>query len=294
MSNRCCALVLSLILAAACLPLAAQTYSLQAFSLPYAPQSDIYATGINNRGAVVGYFRSPKQLFRGFKRNADGVFEPPIDDPNSVRGTFPAGINDSGLIVGYYDLGLNLGTSGFLLSQVTFTDFSHGFYTRILGVNNLGDFVGSYLVDQFSPSHGFVSKNGIVSDIDVPAAGATFAQGIAADGTIVGAFTHLWYHGFLRGPAGQYKTFRIASKKYTYAYGINNAVHKIVGAFGKGHGFVYDYITGVVTKVDWPDPYTKKTVVTGINSHGVIVGYVVVHDAQGHQLPTFSFIGTPQ
>ncbi len=51
-------------------------------------------------------FPAPNQHFRGFKRNADGVFEPPIDDPNGLSAinyqTYVTGINDSGVIVGYY------------------------------------------------------------------------------------------------------------------------------------------------------------------------------------------------
>lgn len=56
MSNRWKVLVLNLIVAASCLSLSAQTYTLQAIPVPYAPNSNSRALGINNRGAVVGYF----------------------------------------------------------------------------------------------------------------------------------------------------------------------------------------------------------------------------------------------
>src|SRR5271169_769367 len=150
MPNRCKSLVLALALMAGCLPVAAQTYTLQAFSLPYAPQSRTFATGINNRGAVVGYFYSPRSETRGFKRNADGVFEPPFDDPNARSQTYPLGINDSGVIVGYY-IDANYSYIGFLRDQGIFTDFSvktgprDGTY--INGINNKGDFVGQTVGD---------------------------------------------------------------------------------------------------------------------------------------------------
>ena len=55
MLRRFVNLALRLILAAGCLPLAAQTYTLQALSVPYAPNHPTHALGINNRGAVVGF-----------------------------------------------------------------------------------------------------------------------------------------------------------------------------------------------------------------------------------------------
>lgn len=171
MSNRCPALVLSFILASACLPLAAQTYTFQALSLPYAPQSNTYAMGINNRGAVVGYFYGPRFKFRGFKRNADGVFEPPIDDPNALSAIYPQtyvqGINDSGVLVGYYINSNRHAYVGFLRDQGVFTDFSvttgPGDGTYIYGINNKGDFVGqSVSVDG---QLGFVDSGGVLRSV---------------------------------------------------------------------------------------------------------------------------------
>jgi probable HAF family extracellular repeat protein len=298
MSNHCKALLLSLILAFACLPLAAQTYTFQALSLPYAPQSDTFASGINNRGAVVGYFYSPNGKTQGFKRNADGVFELPFDDPNARSQTYPLGIDDSGVIVGYY-IDANYSYIGFLRDQGVFTDFSvktgPGEGTYIYGINNKGDFVGQSVgVDG---ELGFVDSGGVVSQFAVPGSDQTSANGIAADGTIVGNFAkNSMGFGFVRGPAGRYKTFKIPGTAVSMqASAINNAAHKIVGSYtanytGIWHGFVYDYITDVITTVDWPDPNTLYTIVTGINSHGVIVGWVNV---SGHTLE-FSFIGTPQ
>lgn len=290
MSNRGKSLVLTLILVSCCLPLAAQTYTLQTFSIPYAPGFSTYALGINNRGAIAGYFEhwlgGP---FRGFKRDANGVVERPIDDPNAgVPLTVPSGINDSGVIVGYYGANRNF-FGGFVLDHGVFTNLALGTSTLILGINNAGDFVG------FFDLHGFVRSNGVVSQIDYPGAVYTYCRGIAADSTIVGDFRAVNYksYGFIRGPAGQFKAFQI-SGKFTTANGVNNAVHKIVGSYGKGHGYVYDYITGLVTTVDWPDPNTHQTIVTGINSQGIIVGWAQIKDPQKGLQPPFSFIGTPQ
>ena len=50
----------------------------------------------------------------------------------------------------------------------------------------------------------------------------------------------------------------------------------------------------MITTVDYPAPNVRDTFVTGINSHGVIVGYAFSYDAHGSPLPVISFIGTPQ
>lgn len=309
MSNRCKALVLSLIFAACWVPLAAQTYTLQAFSVPYIQNGDTVPLAINNRGAVVGYVhylnsQTREPFTRGFKRDANGVFERPIDYPTTQTPmyTVATGINDSGVIVGYYKApNHNNNPSGFFLNNGTFTDYflsPPGKYTQILGINNRGDIVGNFPGVQGSGGHGFVSVNGMVTQFDYPGATRTIPGGIAADDTIVGLYYFPGTWGFIRGPAGQYAALQqIPGSRNSEAHGVNNAAHKIVGRYSDAqgnHGFVYDYITGVVTTVDWPDPNTFWTVVTGINSQGVIVGWAYLQDSLGNRLPTFGFIGTPQ
>lgn len=315
MSNRCCAFLLVLMLAAACLPLAAQTYSLQAFSYPHVPNTDTRAMGINDRGAVVGYFsyvtHNGSAALRGFKRDANGIFERPIDDitgPGTHYYTVPNGINDSGVVSGYYIEYLNGGSgfSGFLLSQGVFTDFSipPGIDTKVFGINNQGDFVGYH---GGSDGRYYVTVNGVSTPLDYPHSTIIEADGIAADGTIVGTFRRNYgtdhsFWGFLRGPAAKYKPFKIPGSFRTMAYGVSSATHQIVGYYtsspgtlGLGHGFVYDYISGTFTTVDWPPgPKIIQTVVTGINSQGTIVGYVLSHDPQTNAWSAISFIGTPQ
>jgi len=294
--------------------LAAQTYNLNAFSVPFVQNSDTYALGINNRGAIVGdifFVRQHPQLIyvqKGFKRDADGVFERPITDPNDVgHVTVAQAINDSGAIVGEYNSSSTSSDGpihGFLLSNGVFTDIdvTPGADTYVLGINNKGDFTG-YVGPTFNTlnTQGFVSSGGQVTIFDVPGtSNQTTANGIAEDGTIVGGvyLQNRKYHvGFIRGPHGNFKLFQIPNSAYTYPLAINNAVHKIVGYYsdlGAGgtcclsHGFVYDYLTGDSTTVDWPQPAGIYTYINGINSHGEIVGV-----ADGGNLNPVSFIGTP-
>jgi len=297
-----------LILAAACLPLAAQTYTFQAFSYPYFSNVYTRPMGINNRGAVVGVIihvsRPPCAsgfIFSGFKRHADGVFEKPIADPTVTSGgdcyLVATGINKYGEIIGTY-VDNNTGNySGFLINNGVLSSYlvpgsSNSF---IYGINGNGDFVGES--DLRPPA--FVNRNGVVSHFKYPGAGTTVPNAIAADGTIVGYFAIFGhpFQAFLRGPAGQFAPLKVPGAHASVAYGVNNAAHQIVGMYDDRihtRGFVYDYTTGVYATVEYPDPNIAYTIITGVNSHGVIVGYASVRDAQGNLLPEFGFIGTPQ
>lgn len=306
MSNRCSTLVLCLVLVAVGLPLAAQTYTFQAFSYPYFPNVNTMPMGINNRGAVVGlinYTGAPPCSSgnnRGFKRRADGVFEKPIDDPNLTSGgtcyLSANGINQSGEISGSYYDNNRKGYSGFLINNGVFSSYliPGSTVTSISGINGNGDFVGTSNVAPYA----FVNMNGVVSHFKYPGASSTTPVGISADGTIVGYFgIHGHHQAFLRGSAGQFAPLKVPGAHSSYAYGVNNEAHQIVGVYYDGvrnRGFVYDYTTGVYTTVEYPDPNIQATVITGVNSQGVIVGWAAVNDAQGHRLPYFGFIGTPQ
>lgn len=292
MSKQFTALVLGLILAAICLPLAAQTYSLQSFN--YTNTSYMEAHGINNRGAVVGFVRysdptSGKSSDLGFKRDANGVLERPFA---ASRSTYAYGITDHGVIAGFRSTGPSSWT-GFLLYQGVFTDYSaqSGWTTLIYGINNRGDFVG--VARNGQSSYGFINSNGVATKIQCPPNYSTYLiepRGIAADGTVVGfCYAQGDVVGFIRGPAGRYKIIRINGSQNTRVLGINSLAHKIVGGYygytSGSHGFVYDYITDTTTTVDWRPLNTQ---VTGINSEGVIVG------SAWASRYGIAFIGTPQ
>lgn len=108
---------------------------------------------------------------RGFKRNADGVFERPIDDPNAQPPVFTiaTGINDSGVVSGYYS-NYSVGNyPGFLRHNGVFTDYSvpSSKDTNILGLNNKGDIVGLF-TDANGSWYGFATINGVVSIAQYP------------------------------------------------------------------------------------------------------------------------------
>jgi hypothetical protein len=308
MSNRCCALVLSLIVAACCVPLAAQTYTFQTFSIPN-QSLDPDDLSINNRGAVVGSYYNPTDgKGYGFKRHANGVIELGIDDTTPNLATRPTAINNSGDIYGYF-----YGTDGFRHGFVrkggengifTTIDVPPGPSTEIFGANNRGDFVG-LIEGNNGPPISFASIAGVVT-LFQPLGSGGQPNGIAADGSIVGFTTpQNGTAGFLMGPKGNSFGFEVenSSRGSTVATGINNVAGKIVGYYrdlqDNLHGFVYDYradlaaldntsqntfLTVHVQTVDYPG--SVSTWISDINSKGQIVGMA---DAPSF----FTFIGTP-
>jgi cell envelope opacity-associated protein A len=62
---------------------------------------------LNDWGSITGIYLDANNVYHGFLRTPDGkftTFEAPGADrtPGSLNGTFPYGINDQGVITGYY------------------------------------------------------------------------------------------------------------------------------------------------------------------------------------------------
>jgi hypothetical protein len=128
------------------------------------------AKGINDYGDIVGSYGDdtgrPGFLYSG------GIFTP-INVPGVVDGcwTVPMGINNSGAIVGTYNLPGAPGTHrGFLYVGGNFIqiDVPGADGTDVNGINDFGDIVGAYY--DAVGSHAFLYSGGIFTTIDVPGA----------------------------------------------------------------------------------------------------------------------------
>ena len=99
------------------------------------------ATGINNRGDIVGTFFEPN-TFRAFLEN-NNVFE--IFDVPGQGDSEPEATSNSGDIVGSYN-DINLVTHGVLRTRGTFltVDFPGSDLSFATGINTAGKIVGSY------------------------------------------------------------------------------------------------------------------------------------------------------
>src|ERR1700745_2998536 len=101
---------------------------------------------INERGDIVGEFIDSSGVTRGFVRFSDGSFSEPIVDPNDTVGfTEGRGINNPRTVCGDYATS-DGNLHGFFLSGGTFTEYNipNALSTAVLGINNPGDFAGTF------------------------------------------------------------------------------------------------------------------------------------------------------
>jgi probable HAF family extracellular repeat protein len=112
--------------------------------------------------------------------------------------------------------------------------------TMALGINNLGQIVGTYLDDL--GQHGFLDHHGTFTAIDVPRGQSTIAEGINDKGQIVGFYSQNGSHGFVYDH-GTFTTIdEPQSNMSMLAIGINNE-GQIVGWYSDlsaSHGFLDD------------------------------------------------------
>jgi hypothetical protein len=159
------------------------------------------ASGIDNRGRIVGAYADPEGRGHGFVRDKgrgarrdEGVFTT-IDVPGARGATVAQAINDRGHIVGFYNPSeATASKRGFLLDDGEFITIDHpdatfeldGGGTGVFGLNDHGQIVGQY---SDSGCHGFLLDGDTFTTIDDPdALFATGAADINERGQIVGFY----------------------------------------------------------------------------------------------------------
>jgi uncharacterized membrane protein len=200
-----------------------------------------------------------------------------LDDPNANHGTFAAGINDAGAVVGHYVTGFV--NQGFLYQGGQFTTVQvDGGNATPTSINDAGTIAGFYA--DSAGLHGFtLTSGGNLTTIDDPnAVHGTEATGINNKGDVVGfyydsAFTA---HGFslINGMFStiDYTGAGTGPGAGTFAQGINDAdriVGGVIGGSSGNVGFTYDGTS--FTKLTVPGSST--TFGAGINDAGALVGY---------------------
>jgi hypothetical protein len=206
-SSPVLALVFALFLA---LPALATTYTYTPIKYPGVFTYN-YATGINDSGAIVGYYGWPEDE-SGFLKVGDTYTS--FNYPDAIY-TQPYSINNSGQIVGFYQDPLTFARHGFLKVGDTYTT------------------IGLADVYAFNGAHGI--------SINYPGADITVATGINDSGDIVG-----WYgdasghHGFLK-VGGTYTSFDYPGDSIMYPYAINNS-GDIVGMVIVNAGYPFGFL----------------------------------------------------
>ncbi len=143
--------------------------------------------------------------------------------------------------------------------------------TRINGINNLGDVVGTFVRD--GAGFGFMFDGETFTTLTFPGATTTMAKGINDTGQIVGSYGSSPFlfgeHGFLFD-RGSYTAVDVPGGLLTMPEDINNQ-GQIAGVFTTpegGHGFFFngeDYL-----RLDLPDAY--RTEALGLNDAGIVAG----------------------
>lgn len=268
----------------------AESFTFTAFAAPGAVFGT-FATGINNKGYVVGYYSDSNGDGQSFLRDPSGTLSS-IDVPGAIY-TLAEGINDAGVISGTYSTGLGT-TSGFIRTSTgNFISFNLPGESRPetegFGINNNNEVV------TYSQSSGVAavrsSDGSVFSDTTIPGANFTSARGINDSGQTVG--------GAVGGVFSVTVPYLMQPDHLTYsllsvprvtgdavAFDINN-VGDIVGlgedstgqfGFLRHNDGSYDIIQV---------PGGRSTNIYGINDSGEIVGSF--RDPNG----TYAFIGTP-
>lgn len=259
-----------------CAPLLdAQTISFEVLTeFAYPGAHSTIAYGINDAGDVVGAIGLNGVGFtNGFERFADGSISAPLVFPGSgVRDTVATAINNQGTIAGWYTDSEGY-PHGFFLSGGVYTSYEHPnavFGTLINGINDDGDFVGTY-------SHtagiirSFVSVGGKLHEVTIPGVSSIQPTDINNKGDIVGfASSATGSGGFRRESNGALRyPFQRESGVSDVFYGTNNS-REAVGQENGDSGLFYG---GGTTYVIYNFPNLLNNALTGINRRGVICGY---------------------
>ncbi len=200
------------------------------------------ATGINNKGEIIGYY-----FTNGYNRSffySRGVLRDML--PAFANNTFPFTINDKGQIVGY---GSNPSTpemNVFLFSEgsIRYLDNLTSILYQSLSINNYGQIVGTFVPRQNSYPHAFLYENENTKDLGTLGGIGSSANAINDQGQIVGnvTFDNQTYRAFLYFN-GQVQDLGTLGGKKSDARALNNLGH-IVGESqlignDQTHAFVY-------------------------------------------------------
>jgi len=230
---------------------------------------------INDMGDIAGVFVDTSAASFGFTRRSNGVFSPPIADPNATSNfTEGRGINNSRLVCGDY-LDSAGAFEGFFFSHNTFTNYDiEPTFTIVLGVNNAGDFVGSVIPSSGIQS-GFLSIGGNVTEFTVPNATASLDYQLNTTNQSCGYWvdSSAVTHGYWRDSDGTiHSPIDPVGSTGTILFG-NNDRNLIVGRYSDSAGATHAILFVPPNRfLVYDFPGATFTSLNGINRANTIVG----------------------
>jgi len=143
--------------------------------------------GVNEHGIAAGFWNDDRGNAHGYLYNTWNERFTAIELPVHADSVTVTGVNDHEQAVGFYKDGKN--THGFISSDHSFKTLRLGddSNTQVLGINEDGDVVGSY-VGQHGTTHGFVRMDDKIRVIDAPGSTSTVVNGLNNKGQIVGFY----------------------------------------------------------------------------------------------------------
>lgn len=270
---------------AACAPVAG---NFRFTNIDFPGATSTQASGINNRGQIVGFFHDAAGVAHGYLQDGDNLTS--VEIPNTRR-TFPSAISNSGAIVGGYS-DLNRVIHGFILDHgtVTTVDFPGAILTTIIDINDRGDVVGAFENPDFG-IHGFILDRNGLRAIDNPAETLTSTQAAGiSNGKLVGGFfldADVNFHGFTFSD-GVFTSVDIPGAISTVLESLNDH-GDIVGLVTFSDGIQHGYVQrdNRIVTVDFPGA-VGSTFPLQMNDPGTVVG--AFFDAQGVE---HSFLAEP-
>lgn len=236
------------------------------FSLTSNPQ--IFVTGVNDYGTVVGYAdfgvnASPR--FKAFIHYSGGNTSYWL--PSGAQQSSFGGRNDSGVTTGYYYDSSYRGHP-VLLKGSTVTAISTPGNGSPNGINKYGTIAGGY-TDSSGKGHGFKRySNGSAIHLNFPGAVDTDAVGINDHGVVVGTYvgTDAAEHGYIYNNGAWAKLQYPTATQSTELFGISN--NNVIVGQGQAHAFLY--ANGTFKDISVPG--SSSTQVRAIAPGGLIAG----------------------
>jgi hypothetical protein len=246
------------------------------------------AVAINDLGEIAGIYQDVSGQQGGFVRSRKGVIMT-FSPGGEAGGTSPTGIDDNGMVTGFYTTGNSPPTFGFVRYRdggiVTFNATRDTDVTIPWGINNQGASTGAYSYDGDTQVGGFVrSPDGCVTTFQ-------YQQGIVPMSINDSGTTTGWYgptagppQGFVRSADGKITPFALPGQIGT------TSIHIIQAGVGVGTyttemgsaspslppvEFTYGFIRssgGQIVSFEVSGPSVFITTPTGINDLGVVTG----------------------